>query len=52
MVKSIEGMLEFHITYDYLDYMSGSIIKLPIEKCFDMLDSIIIHLEELNKKND
>ena len=51
-VKSIEGMLEFHITYDYLDYMSGSVIKLHIEKCFDMLDSIITHLEELNKKND
>jgi hypothetical protein len=52
MVKSIEGILEFHITHDNLDYMSGSVIKLPIEKCFDMLDSIITYLEELNKKND
>lgn len=52
MVKSIEGILEFHITYDNLDYMSGSIIKLPIEKCFDMLDSIITYLEKFNKKND
>lgn len=51
MVKLIEGILEFHITYDNLDYMSGSVIKLPIEKCFNMLDSIITYLEELNKKN-
>jgi hypothetical protein len=51
-VKSIEGILEFHITYEYVDKSSSSIIKLPIEKCFDMLDSIITYLEDINKKND
>jgi hypothetical protein len=52
IVKSIDGNLEFHIKYDYLEKESSIIISLPLELCYNMIDDIINYLEELNKKNN
>lgn len=52
IVGSENGMLTFYSRQGSLENENLNIIKIPIEYSFEMLDSIILHLKDIKKKND